>query len=134
MSSGLKFLLVDDHFFLSCNNNKNSLRHRLQNSLLKCCTLLHRFRQEISGRLNYPGGDIITFDFIFKRLVGDSVTSLFTLLIVSTTRGLEFTIASISMKKVFSDSSSKLVLCVFRILQKNIARADLISLSHTPLI
>ena len=44
MSSCWKFLLVDDHFCLSCNN-KNSLCHRLQNSLLKCCTLLHYFLQ-----------------------------------------------------------------------------------------
>ena len=71
---------------------------------------------------------IITFDFITKRLAGDA-TSLFTSLMVSTTRGLEFTIAYISIRKVFSDSSSKLVLCVFRI-DESIARADFICLSH----
>ena len=75
---------------------------------------------------------IITFDFITKRLAGDA-TSLFTSLMVSTTRGLEFTIAYISIRKVFSDSSSKLVLCVFRI-DESIARADFICLSHTLLI
>ena len=63
-----KFLLVDDHFCLSCNDNKNSLRHRLQNSLPKCCTLLHSL---------LPGGSIITFDFIVKRLAGENVTSQF---------------------------------------------------------
>ena len=45
MSSCWKFLLVDDHFCFSCNDNKNSLHHQLQNSLLKCCTLLHRLLQ-----------------------------------------------------------------------------------------
>ena len=36
MPSCWKFFLVDDHSYLSCNDNKNSLRYRLQNSLLKC--------------------------------------------------------------------------------------------------
>ena len=130
MFSCWKFCLVDDHFCLSCNNNKNSLRHRLQNLLLKCCTLLHRFLQEIPGRLNSPGGSIITSDFIVKRSLV-ILLHYFTSLMVSTTRGLEFTIASISVKKVFSVSSSKLVLHVFRI-DESVARADLICLSHTP--
>ena len=84
-----KFLLVDDHFCLSCNDNKNSLCYRLQNSLLKCCTLLHTV---------LPGGSIITFDFIVKRLAGDNVTLLFTSLMISATRGLEFTIVLKVMK------------------------------------
>ena len=50
MPSCWKFLLLDDHFCLSCNNNKNSLRRRVQNSLLKCCTLFHCFLQYVSGR------------------------------------------------------------------------------------
>ena len=54
-----------------------------------------------------------------------------TSLMVSTTRGHEFAIASVSVKKVFSDSSFKLVLCVFRI-DKIIVWAGLICLSHTP--
>ena len=45
MSSCWKFLLVDYHFCLSCNDSKNSLRHRLQNSLLRCCILFDRFLQ-----------------------------------------------------------------------------------------
>ena len=68
LSFGWKFLLVDDYFCLSCNDNKNSLRHRLQNSLIKCCTLLHSL---------LPKGSIITFDFIVKRLAGENVTSQF---------------------------------------------------------
>ena len=117
-----KFLLVDDHFCLSCNDNKNSLRHRLQNSLIKCCTLLHSL---------LPKGSIITFDFIVKRLAGENVTLLFTSLMISATTGLEFTIALISVKNVFSNSSSKLVLCAFRT-DESIAWVDLICHSHTP--
>ena len=48
----------------------------------------------------------------FSRLVSDNVTSLFPLLMASTARGLEFTIALISAKKASSDSLSKLVLCL----------------------
>ena len=40
-----KFLLVDNHFCHSWNDNKNSLCHQLQNLLLQCCTLLYRFLQ-----------------------------------------------------------------------------------------
>ena len=40
-----KFVLVDDHFCHSWNDNKNSLCHQLQNLLLQCCTLLYRFLQ-----------------------------------------------------------------------------------------
>ena len=46
-----------------------------------------------------------------SRLVSD-VTSLFPLLMASTTRGLEFTIALISAMKASSDSLSKLALCL----------------------
>ena len=47
-----------------------------------------------------------------SRLVSDNVTSLFPLLMASTTRGFEFAIALISAKKASSDSLSKLLLCL----------------------
>ena len=61
----------------------------------------------------------------------DIATLLLTSLIVFTTIGLELTMASISVNKVVSDSSSRFILCI-HIRDGSMILADLIYLSNTP--
>ena len=131
ISSIQKFLIETNHFCLSCKVARNSLCHLFQNSLHICCTLLQRLLQYKSGFPNAPGGGITTFDFIVRRWLGESATSLLTSLMVSTTSGLELTMASTSVNRVFNDSSSKLLLWVLNNDAK-IFLADQICLSHIP--
>ena len=96
-----------------------------------CWILLHLLRQYRSGLPNTSGGGITTLGFIVKMSLGDIFTSLLTLLIVSTTIGLELTLASTSANKVLSDSLSWLILFVFT-RDKRMVLADLICHCHTP--
>ena len=48
-SSTLKFLLGRNHFCHSCKACKNSFLHRVQNSLLRCCTRFQCLRKYISA-------------------------------------------------------------------------------------
>ena len=125
------FLLETNHFCLSSKVARNFLRHLFQNSLHICYTLLQRLLQYKSGFPNAPAVGITTFDFILWRWLGESATSLLTSLMVSTTSGLELTMASTSVNRVFNDSSSKLLLWVLDNDAK-IFLADLICLSHIP--
>ena len=95
----MKFLSDSLHFCFSCRVNRNSFRHRLQKSLLMCWILLHLLRQYRSGLPNTPRGSITNLDFTVKMWLGDTTTSLLTLLIVSTTIGLELTMPSTSANK-----------------------------------
>ena len=68
---------------------------------------LHLFLQYKSGFENSPGDGMMTFDFIVKMFAGESGNSLVGSLIVSTVRGLEFNIPSVSTISVNNDFSSK---------------------------
>ena len=130
MSPTLKFLLESNYFCLSCKVAQNSLNHLLQN-LLMCCTCLQCFLQYRSSIPNTPGGGITTLIFKVNIWKGESATSLFASMMVSTTRCLEWIKASTSVNKVFRDSSSKLLLWVLRKDDKMLI-AELICLSQTP--
>ena len=131
ISPTLKFLCGSLHFCLFRKVTRNSFRHRLQNLLLMCLILLHLLRQHRSGLPNTPVGGITTLYFIVKMWLGDIFTLLLTLLIVSTTIGLELTLASTSENKVLSDSLSWLILFVLTRDERTVL-ADLICLYHTP--
>ena len=72
-----------------------------------------------------------TLDFMVRMLLGHIGCSLCTSPNVSTVKGLEFTIASVSARSVLSDSSFRDLLCVCN---KDIGmvHADRICLSQTP--
>ena len=95
-----------------------------------CWILLHPLQQYRCGLQNTPGGGITTLDFIVKMRLSAIATSLVTLLIVSTTIGLELTMVSTSSKQVTQWLLIK-TLCVL-IRDESMILADLICLSHAP--
>ena len=131
MSPMLKFLLVAIHFCFSWRLARNSFLQGLQNSLLICGTIFHLRLQYKSGPPNTPGGSITNFlYFIVRMWLGESATSLFTL-IVSTVSDFEVMVSSTSTNKVAKDSSFRLASWVF-IIGKSMILADRMCLFHTP--
>ena len=86
-----------------------------------------------SAFTKWPGSGKTTLDFIVRMLLGHTGCSLCTSSNISTVKGLEFTIASVSARSVFSDSWFRDLPCVSN---KNISIVcdDRICLSQTPTI
>ena len=90
------------HFCLFCKVARNSLRHLLQIFVADELYLSPTF---LAVQIRCPKHTKWRHHHF-----GESVTSLFVSLMVSTTRGLELIIVLTSVDKVFRDSSSKLLL------------------------
>ena len=82
---------------------------------------------------NFPGGGIKTLDFIVSNCIGDNGAGIWISDKDSDVMRLVLTIASTSARNVRSDSSFRLVPCIFSSTTK-IERADLIWRFHTPSI
>ena len=100
-------------------------------SFAKSCTRLHRFLQYMSSFWNSPGGGITTLDFNASNCIGHNGTGLWTSDKDSDVMGLVLTIASTSARNVWSDSSFRLVPCIFSSATK-IECVGLIWHSHIP--
>ena len=84
------------HICLACRLWRNSLLNLLQNSLVICFTCCHLPFEYASSQLNSPDGDMTTIVLIVRWLLGESDTSFFESLMVSTVSGLELMISSTS--------------------------------------
>ena len=127
--SKLRFLIC--HFVRCCNELRNSLRHRIQNSFVTCWILLHCRLQNMSARWKSPGGGRITLDFLVNKLTGAIGIKLLTSDKLSTVRGLELITPSTSTIRVLNPSSVKLVEWVWRS-DASMERAVRIWRSYTP--
>ena len=126
-----KFRFLSCHF-LSWSSWRNSFLQREENSFITCWIHLHLFQQYKSGFENSPGGGMTTLDFKVRMFAGESGNSLEESLIISTVRGLEFNIPSVSTISVNSkDSSSKALPWVCNS-ENKILQAECIYLSQAP--
>ena len=119
------------HLWRDWSDQRNSFRHLTQNSLAMCCIRLHLFLLYSSAFTKWPCGDKTTLNFMVTMLLGHIVCSLCTSPNVSTVKGLEFTIASVSARSVVSHSSFRDLPCVCN-KDISIVRAYRICLSQTP--
>ena len=108
MTNYLRFF----YFWQDWGADKNSFLHICQNSLAMGWPRLQRILLNSSALTNSPGGGITTLVVIVKILFGLNGCSLLTSPKVSTVKGPEFDIASVSASSVLNDSSFKLLPCV----------------------
>ena len=128
-----KFLCFSFHLWWGWSDHRNSFCHLTQNSLAICCICLYLFLLYSSSSTKWPGGGKTTLDFMVKMLLGHIGCLLCTSPNISTIKGLEFTIASVSSRIALSDSSFRDLLCVCN-KDISIVCANRICLSQTPLI
>ena len=128
-SSTKKFLFRLCHLLHVCRDWRNSFLQCDQNSFAICWIWCHLLWQYKSGLLKFPGGGIMTFNFMVNMFDGESKILLMGLLMASVVRGLEFKIPSVLVNNVRSDCLSSDFPCVLRS-SKRIAWAYLIYLSQ----
>ena len=128
-SSTAKFLLGLFHLFRIWRLCKYSFLNLVQNSFARCWTCLQRFRQYISALWKFPGGGKTTLLFNVSNWIGDKAGEDGSL--VSVVRGLELTISSASVSKVWSASSVNYEECSCK-REVRTARTERIWRSQTP--
>ena len=122
-----KCLCFSFHLWRGWSDYRNSFRHLTQNSLAICCIRLSSFS---SAFTKWPGGGKTTLDFMVRMLLGRIGCLLCTSPYVSTAKGLEFTITSVSARSVLIDSLFRDLPCVCN-KDISIVRANRICLSQT---
>ena len=107
-----KFQCFSFHFGQGWSDHRISFHHQTQNSLAICCIRLHLFLNYSSAFTKWPGGGKTTLEFMVRMLLGHIGCSLYTSPNVSTIKGIEFTITSVSVRSVLRDSSFRDLPCV----------------------
>ena len=125
-----KFQCFSFHFWRGWSDHRISFHHLTQNSLALCCIRFHLFLMYSSAFTKWPGGGKTTLEFMVRMLLGHIGCSLYISPNVSTVKGIEFAITSVTVRSVLRDSSFRdLCVCKKYII---IVRVDQICLSQTP--
>ena len=126
-----RFLCFLFHLWQGWSDHRNSFCHLTQNSLAICCIRLHLFLLYSSAFIKWPGGGKTTLDFMVRMLFGHIGCSPCTSPNLFTFKCLEFEIASVFARSVFSDSLFRDLQCVCN-KDISIVRADQIFVFQTP--